>query len=694
MLPYQIPLWKKATFVRVVLFSIIGIWLQDHFQFEPTAIATIGLCMLVGYSCFYLLPLHKRYRYRSIHGCLVFAMIVSVAMLVTWNKDVRHQSDWYGHKVQSEDCFVVQLQTPPILKGKYRQVVGSVQSLIHDGKRIPVTGNMSVFLPMDGQPIALQYGDILMLRGKWQLISQATNPGGFNYRVYMSRQQIFHSIRVDSFQYRLIARHQGNWIVTIVFQLRAGVLNQLNRFIRSDPAIKGIAEALLIGYKEHLEGTLMQSYSNTGLVHIIAISGLHLGVIYMLLLFLFDNISFVRRLPLIKWLSVLVLLWLFTLMTGASASVLRSAVMFTCIIFGKVLQKRASIEQSLAVSAGLLLAYNPFFLWDVGFQLSYLAIMGIVGTQRFFQTAWYSKYVILQKTWALLSTTLAAQVFTFPICIYYFHQFPNLFFLSNLIVVPLSTLLLFGLLLLICVSPFGAIALWVGNICSVLIDWMNQIVQVIDAIPGSVSQPIYANVYTTIALYGCVCGLWYWWSHQHNRAALYSLGSFFIFLSIHVANELAVNQQKKIIVYHMPKQSAIDVLYQQQCMLIGPQQLTAGQAVKNTRIFFHAWESINPIPAFRQTGNYFAFASAHWMVLDRHMQLPELPPTTCIDFVVLSNNAPISIRSIQQTLHPAIIVFDGSNSLWKIDKWKKECEAVFLPCYSVPEKGAFVYSVS
>ncbi len=438
----------------------------------------------------------------------------------------------------------------------------------------------------------------------------------------------------------------------------------------------------------------MQSYSNTGLVHIIAISGLHLGVIYMLLLFLFDNISFVRRLPLIKWLSVLVLLWLFTLMTGASASVLRSAVMFTCIILGKVLQKRASIEQSLAVSAGLLLAYNPFFLWDVGFQLSYLAIMGIVGTQRFFQTAWYSKYVILQKTWALLSTTLAAQVFTFPICIYYFHQFPNLFFLSNLIVVPLSTLLLFGLLLLICVSPFGAIALWVGNICSVLIDWMNQIVQVIDAIPGSVSQPIYANVYTTIALYGCVCSLWYWWSHQHNRAALYSLGSFFIFVSIHVANELAVNQQKKIIVYHIPKQSAIDVLYQQQCMLIGPQQLTAAQAVKNTRIFFHAWESKHPIPAFRQTGNYFAFASARWMVLDRHMQLPELPPTTCIDFVVLSNNAPISIRSIQQTLHPAIIVFDGSNSLWKIDKWKKECEAVFLPCYSVPEKGAFVYSVS
>jgi len=547
---------------------------------------------------------------------------------------------------------------------------------------------------VDSQQRALQYGDLLFVRGKLQLISQATNPGGFNYRLYMARQSIFHSIRVAPSQYRRIAEQQGSWISAFVFQSRTMVLERLGRFIQSGPSIKGIAEALLIGYKENLDGKLMQSYSNTGLVHIIAISGLHLGVIYIILLFLLKKIPFVNRLPIVKWPIVLILLWLFALMTGGSASVLRSAVMFSCIITGKLLGKSASIEQSLAVSAGLLLAYNPYLLWDVGFQLSYLAIMGIVSTQRFFQGWWSPRSKAFQKIWTLTSVTLAAQVFTFPICIYYFHQFPNLFFLSNLIIVPLSTLVLFGLLLLIALSPMEPVAVWLGKSCAVLIEVMNGVVQAIDAIPGAVLQPIYANMYTTLALYGCVISLWYWWTRPYNRAVLYALGSFFIFLGAQAMASSYANQQLKIIVYHIPKQSAMDVLYHQQCKLIGRSEISERQAVKTTRIFFHAWQVCSSLPSFSQKNDVFSFANAHWMVLNKKNRLPVLPPPTCLDFVILSNNAPVSIQNIYDALHPAILVFDASNSLWKIAKWKKECEALLLPCYSIPEQGPFVYSVS
>ena len=395
-----------------------------------------------------------------------------------------------------------------------------------------------------------------------------------------------------------------------------------------------------------------------------------------------------------KWPIVLLLLWLFALMTGGSASVLRSAVMFSCIVIGKLLGKSASIEQSLAVSAGLLLAYNPYLLWDVGFQLSYLAIMGIVGTQRFFQAWWSPRSKAFQKIWTLMSVTLAAQVFTFPICIYYFHQFPNLFFLSNLIIVPLSTLVLFGLLLLIALSPVEVVAEWLGKSCSVLIDGMNGVVQAIDAVPGSVLQPIYANMDTTLALYGCVISLCYWWIRLYNRAVLYALASFLIFLGAHAMVRSEANQQLKIIVYNLPKQSAVDVFFHQQCKLIGRSDISNNQPVKTTRIFFHAWQACSTLPSLTENNGIFSFATTHWMVLDKNLHLPPLPLPACLDFVVLSNNAPVSMQSIHDALHPAIVVFDASNSLWKIAKWKKECEALLLPCYSIPERGAFVYSVS
>lgn len=619
---------------------------------------------------------------------------MSFAMLVTWNKDVRHQNNWYGHYIQPNDGLMIRIETSPAQKGKYWQAVGAVQALFHQQKWTQTVGNIHLLVSIDSQQRALQYGDVLFVRSKLQLISQATNPGGFNYRVYMARQQIYHNIRVSPTQCRRIAEQQGSWISAFVLQAREMVLDQLDRYVHSGSSIKGIAEALLIGYKENLDGKLMQSYSNTGLVHIIAISGLHLGVIYIILLFVLEKIPFIKRLPFVKWPMVLLLLWLFALMTGGSASVLRSAVMFSCIIIGKLLGKNASVEQSLAVSAGLLLAYNPCLLWDVGFQLSYLAIMGIVSTQLFFQGWWSPRSKVFQKIWTLTSVTLAAQVFTFPICIYYFHQFPNLFFLSNLIIVPLSTLVLFGLLLLIVLSPFEPVAVWLGKSCSVLIEVMNGVVQAIDSVPGSVLQPIYANVYTTLALYGFVISLCYWWLHSYNRAALYALGSFFIFLGAHAIVRGTADRQLKIIVYHIPKKSGVDVLYHQQCKSIGRSDVSDVQAVKTARIFFHAWQVCSILPSFSQKNSVFSFVNAHWMVLDRNVQLPSLPPSTCLDFVVLSNNAPVSIQSIHNAIHPSIIVFDASNSLWKIVKWKKECEALLLPCYSIPERGAFVYSVS
>jgi len=170
---------------------------------------------------------------------------------------------------------------------------------------------------------------------------------------------------------------------------------------------------------------------------------MHLGLIYVMLIWIFSRIPYLKRSSILRIIFVLSCLWLFALLTGGSASILRSAVMFSCIIIGENFSRRASIYNSLAASAFILLCYNPFYLWDVGFQLSYLAILGIVILQKPIYNLFFIKNKSLNKLWKLTAISLAAQTFTFPICLYYFHQFPTIFLFTNLITVPLSTVILF-----------------------------------------------------------------------------------------------------------------------------------------------------------------------------------------------------------------------------------------------------------
>lgn len=229
----------------------------------------------------------------------------------------------------------------------------------------------------------------------------------------------------------------------------------------------GIAEALLIGHTNDLDKDLVQAYSNTGVVHIIAISGMHLALIYGLLVWLFARIPLVNKSKIAQVVLILCCLWLFSLLTGAASSVLRSAVMFTFIAVGKNLSKQSSIYNSLAASAFVMLCYNPYFLWDVGFQLSYLAVIGIIIFQKSIYKWVYIKNKWVNKIWQLMAVSLPAQVLTFPVCIYYFHQFPNLFLITNIIAVPLSGVILFAEIGLVAFS-------WVpllGNYLDKIVGW-------------------------------------------------------------------------------------------------------------------------------------------------------------------------------------------------------------------------------
>ena len=253
---------------------------------------------------------------------------------------------------------------------------------------------------------------------------------------------------------------KGTWFFSIFEKHRQVILSILRRYIDGQKEA-GLAEALLIGYKDDLDKTLVQSYTNTGVVHVIAISGLHLGLIYRILLLvlkpLHTNVT-------LRWLeadSYIVRSMGIQFMAGAQPSILRSAVMFTFIVAGENFSKgpRSTI---LALSAFFLLCYNPFWLWDVGFQLSYSAVLSIVIFMKPVYRLFYVKNKLLDYLWQLNAVTLAAQILTLPVSIYHFHQFPAHFILTNVLAVPLSSVILIGEIIL-CVISFAPVPCKHGN---------------------------------------------------------------------------------------------------------------------------------------------------------------------------------------------------------------------------------------
>jgi competence protein ComEC len=287
-------------------------------------------------------------------------------------------------------------------------------------------------------------------------------------------------------------------------------LQILKQYIHGDKE-RGLAQALLIGYKNDLDQSLVQAYTNTGVVHIIAISGLHLGLIYWLLSLLTKPL---KRKKQFKWIApvfIIAGLWLFALLAGAQASILRSAVMFTCIVLGQALGRtNNSIYNTLAVSALLLLCINPFWLWDVGFQLSYAAVLSIVVFMRPIYNWLYFKNKAIDFLWKLNAVTLAAQILTVPLSIYHFHQFPNYFLITNFIAVPLSSLILLGEIFLCTVAFIPALANITGKVLTWLISIMNGWIEKINSISYSIWDSLHISLTQMVLLLVCIAGFSFW----------------------------------------------------------------------------------------------------------------------------------------------------------------------------------------
>jgi competence protein ComEC len=695
MSPFRnIPTWKKAPFIRLLLPMIAGIIGQWYLQFSMVFIVIAIGCFAALALAFNLLPEKIRFSINWINGISLHLLIIAAAALITHQKDIRSKPAWFGHIYHDSDYLVVRINEPLTEKAKSYKAEGIIETVIHHDTSTKVSGKLLLYFSKDSVLPTLGYGDKILLRKNLQSIKNSGNPGGFNYERYAAFQQYFHNAYLKPDDYVLLKEKSANPFWQWIYNTKAAVLARLKQHITTKDEL-GIAEALLIGYKEDLDKDLVQAYSNTGVVHIIAVSGLHLGLIYMLLLWIFNRIPVVKKWKLPKVLGILTCLWLFALVTGASASVLRSAVMFTFIILGENAGRKSSMYNSLAVSAALLLVYNPYFLWDVGFQLSYLAVIGIVAFQQPIYNWFYVKNKWVDKLWQLTAVSIAAQLLTFPVCIYYFHQFPVLFLIANLIVVPLSSLILFMEILLVALAWAPYLGLYAGKLTAWMIMIMNKIILWINDLPVAVWDKIPANLLTTWLLYALLLGICYWLLHKSKALFRFSLWMGLAFTGVHAYGKWVVYRQKKVIVYNVPQHRAIDCIEGSSYQFIGDSILLEDGLLQN----FHLKPARTAMQLTRRSDlladveghrHIIAFGNKRILLIDTAVVYETPAQKLPVDIIVLSKNPKLYIPQLARVFDCKLYVFDASNSLWKINYWKKDCEKLLLRFHSVAEQGAFV----
>jgi competence protein ComEC len=692
---YNIPLWKSSPFVRLILPLALGIIFQWYIKVPLLINAICIASLIILLVLFNLLSIDKRYKFQWLQGLLINAVIFCMAIFLCWQKDIRNNGNWFGKYYNDSSTLVVKINEPPIEKEKSIKADGIVESIIQNGLTQKVNGKLLIYFSKEDSIAMPTYGDKILIQGGIQQIKNAGNPGGFNYSRYMIFQQTLHQVYLKKDKFILLNEHGENKLYSFIFWARTTVINTLQKYIVGNKKVSGIAEALLIGYKEDLDKDVVQAYSNTGVVHIIAISGMHLGLIYVGLVWLFSRLPFIKRSAITRVILILGCLWLFSLITGASASVLRSAVMFTCIIIGKEFFKQASIYNSLASSAFLLLCYDPFLLWDVGFQLSYFAVVGIVWLQKPIQDLFYTKNKAVQYLWEMCSITIAAQILTLPICIYYFHQIPTTFLFTNLICVPLSTAILFAEIALVICAAFSPLAMLVGKFIYVLTWCMNALIEFFSKLPLSLIDKIYATAFTTWALYGFVFLLAAALLRRHKTLLKISFAFLFLFAGVWAYGKLKLTQQKKIIVYNVSRHTAIDFVSNNKYWFYGDDEFEVDGALQNfnlkpARVSMQVEESKDTIKALNHSGRLWQFYNKKIMIIDNTVQFEPAITKLKIDVLLICNKPKINISDIATVVTPTIIVFDASNSLWKIAQWKKECEELHLQYFITGEQGAFI----
>ena len=484
--------FSPFPFLRILILWVLGILIHEHVSF----ILFVPLILL-------------EWRWRSVVPCL----IVGLAFVRTAQQTPSERQINAAH-----DAFAVRINQTPIQGPRSNRTIVDVLAIRTRNGWFPYRTQSMLFVPLDGP--TLRPGQRFLVLDQLQAIRPPVLPEAFDWPSYYASQGVFYSnfLRPD----KLILLQDAHLEESFFNVLRNRAARYLHEALPAG-VHRQVADAMFLGIGNSLDFETRQSYASLGAIHILSVSGMHVGLLYLGLQFL---LGFIRKFR--PWgggvffALMLIILWSYAAMTGFSAPVLRSAWMFSVMLLGQVFRLRLNPLNSWAFACFVLLFFQPNDFFQVGFQLSFTAVLGLILFQKRLLGMWTSRFWLFRQIWELTCVAISAQILSAPLIILYFHQFPNpfYFFLLNPILVLLSSITLSLGFLYLALAPTGLVA-FIGSLLLGSFELLHGLMFATTNHFMTVIPFLRVRIQEVAIIYICLGLFWYWWAYR-SVLVLYS----------------------------------------------------------------------------------------------------------------------------------------------------------------------------
>ncbi len=685
-------IFARYPFLPLALFLMLGIFLGDTLHLGIPTLLFVLLCLF--FLLVAILSSHSILRHIAVYSMIFVFGLKTIDMAIPPRSLLPP-----GKRV-----YLGVVRTTPRLRQKVTQAEVRLVAMVDSNKLKPLKANVLVSMRSSVLTRELNYGDSILFITQAREVRNLGNPFEFDYQNYLRHKGIYYTGFVDTGHVKLIGTGGGSKPILWASRLRARLL-RIYRFFGIKGTEYKILAALTLGYRQALDRQTLRKFSRSGAMHILAVSGLHVGILFGVLMIVFGRVMRSRY----RWLALFVILfvlWSFALITGFSPSVRRSAFMFSVISLSYVIHHKPNIYNSLAASAFFLLMFFPADLFAVGFWLSYLAVVSIVAVYPLINNL-IRLPVPLNRIWSLISVSVAAQIGTMPIGIYVFHQFPNYFLLTNLFAIPLAGIILYLALFLFAIARFTAIAALVARALKFFVKILLWAINITESLPGASSTNVFISLSQMILLYLLVAGFVLFFAMRKRGYFFVFITGGLLFFMINLVNKFSLTLPPRMIVYNIPGHSVVNFISPTTNVLLvdtGVNNQIIEQNVLPYWRFAHLPEAevVQVSDSMKYLGKELiisrqaiSFINKKALLLtDRKIMDKEPGRKLPVDFLLIANNVYTHMNEPGEFFNFKQIIFLSSCRAWRTKAWLRQADSLHLKAHDVNTQGAFIQKIN
>jgi competence protein ComEC len=665
--------------IRFSILTALGI-VAGHFSaFQSIFFLKATVILVIVLFILWLLTRKQLYQ-NSIFGIVSYVCFFTIGYFNYQIQLPLFQPNHYSHisSEESKDFFQLKITDILIPDNYNRKYIAKVEAI--DG--ISTSGSILILIQKDSTSAPLFIDNQILLNASVKSIPRPLNPGQFDYSKYMETLAVYDQIQFKN-GHILMKTTGSTTLKGEAERFRNYLLEKLKQTSLGFDE-RAIIQALVLGQKKDINKDLYSSYAGAGAAHILAVSGLHVGILYFILTFI---LSFANRLKygdLIQSLLIILCLWFFAFVTGLSPSVTRAVTMFSILAFAKYINRDSSTMNNLFLSFFLLILVNPLWLFHVGFQLSYLAVFSIILVQPKLSKYYRPRFYIDKLFWGIFTVSIAAQLGVLPLSIYYFHQFPGLFFLTNIVVLPVIGILLGGGILLLILSVFNFLPNQFAETYNFLIKSLNAFINWVANQEVFLFRDIHYTEGNTLTTYFFLIALILLWHTFSYKNLIFVLVSLNLIVGFAVWDKFE-SSQDELLIFHKSRKSLIGYKSDNHFTLFRNDSLSnfkTSYPIQNylvhRGITQYCEESIPKTFKFRNT---------NILILD---SLGVYSKNFQKSIVILTESPKVNLERLIDSINPQQIIADGSNYSSYVVRWKNTCIQKKLPFHHTANKGAYI----